>query len=92
MGGEGHGARYRTLLSNVTEAQQCVINAFLGECSRGLHEPSFFMTYPFGATKTDLEKTFRLPDTLIIAESQEQECIELTESDLATVMFEHPGI
>ena len=50
------------------------------------------MTYPFGATKTDLEKTFRLPDTLIIAESQEQECIELTESDRATVMLEHPGI
>ena len=50
------------------------------------------MTYPFGATKTDLEKAFRLPDALVITESQKHETDELTESDLATVMLEHPGI
>ena len=52
----------------------------------------FFMTYPFGATKTDLEKAFRLPDVLVITEAQTQESVEMTESDLATVMLEHPGV
>jgi hypothetical protein len=92
LGSEGHDSRCKTLLSNVTEAQRCVTNAFLGECSWGLHEPSFFMTYPFGATKTDLEKAFRLPDALVITEAQTQESVEMTESDLATVMLEHPGV
>ena len=50
------------------------------------------MTYPFGATKTDLEKAFRLPDALVNTGTQKQESVELTESDLATVMFEHPGV
>tara|TARA_A100001011_G_C14154175_1_gene775327 strand:- start:188 stop:340 length:153 start_codon:yes stop_codon:yes gene_type:complete len=50
------------------------------------------MTYPFGATKTDLEKAFRLPDVLVITEAQTQESVEMTESDLATVMLEHPGV
>ena len=30
--------------------------------SRGLWAALIFMTYPFGAIKTDLEKAFRLPD------------------------------
>ena len=50
------------------------------------------MTYPFGATKTDLEKAFRLPDALANTEAQNQEPVELTESDHATVMLEHPGV
>ena len=50
------------------------------------------MTYPFGATKTDLEKAFRLPDALANTDAQKQESDELTESDLATVMLEHPGV
>ena len=49
------------------------------------------MTYPFGATKTDLEKAFRLkaaskPET----NEQELEPLEFTESELATILFEHP--
>ena len=92
LGSEGHDARYKTLLTNVTEARQRVTNAFLGECSWGLHKPSFFMTYPFGATKTDLENAFRLPDALANTDAQKQESDELTESDLATVMLEHPGV
>ena len=52
----------------------------------------FFMTYPFSATKTDLEKAFRLPDALANTEAQNQEPVELTESDHATVMLEHPGV
>ena len=51
------------------------------------------MTYPFGATKTDLEKAFRLkaaskPET----NKQELELLEFTESELATILCEHPGV
>ena len=53
----------------------------------------FAMTYPFGATKTDLEKAFRLkaaskPET----NKQELEFLEFTESELATILCEHPGV
>ena len=41
LGSEGHDCRYKTSWTNVTVAQQCVTNAFLGECSWGLHKPSF---------------------------------------------------
>ena len=58
----------------------------------GAAQALFFMTYPFGATKTDLEKAFRLPDALANTDAQKQESDELTESDLATVMLEHPGV
>ena len=49
------------------------------------------MTYPFGATKTDLEAAFRLkaaskPET----NKQELDSLEFTESELATILFEHP--
>ena len=50
------------------------------------------MTYPFGATKADLEKAFRRPDAHVARESQLEESLELAESDLAVVMFEHPDI
>ena len=86
-------ARYETLLTNVTEALQCVISAFLGECDPGGCIKLFFsMTYPFGATKADLEKAFRRPDAHVVRESQLEESLELAESDLAVVMFEHPDI
>ena len=58
----------------------------------GAAQALFFMTYPFGATKTDLEKAFRLPDVLVITKAQTQEFVQMTESDLATVMLEHPGV
>ena len=52
----------------------------------------FFMTYPFGAAKTGLEKAFRLPDGPPFGETQEHEPAELSESELATVLLEHPGV
>ena len=88
MGGEGHGSRYKTLLTNVTEAQGCVVKSFRGGCGQS----SFFMTYPFGAIKTDLEKAFRLPDAPLIEQPQKQDSAELSESERSTVLFEHPGI
>ena len=50
------------------------------------------MTYPFGATKTDLEKAFRLPAVSTSETKQELEPLELSESELATVLFEHPDV
>ena len=50
------------------------------------------MTYPFGATKTDLEKAFRLPDALALEQTQKQDAAELSESERSTVLFEHPGV
>ena len=52
----------------------------------------FFMTYPFGAIKTDLEKAFRLPDAAPIDQPQKQDAAELSESERSTVLFEHPGV
>ena len=49
------------------------------------------MTYPFGASKTDLEKAFRLPAASSQA-NQEPEPLDLSESEQATVLFEHPDI
>ena len=51
------------------------------------------MTYPFGATKTDLEKAFRLkaaskPET----NNQELESLEFSESELVTILYENPGV
>ena len=88
MGGEGHGSRYKTLLTNVTESQGCVIKLFQGGCGRS----SFFMTYPFGAIKSDLEKAFRLPDAAPLKRPQKQDAFELSESEWSTVLFEHPGV
>ena len=54
--------------------------------------PLFFMTYPFGSIKTDLEKAFRLPDAPPLEQPQKQDAAELSESELSTVLFEHPGV
>ena len=59
---------------------------------RGLWAVLFFVTYPFGASKTDLEKAFRLPDAPPLDQPQKQDAAELSESDLSTVLFEHPGV
>ena len=48
------------------------------------------MTYPFGATKADLEKDFRLAADSTSQSKQEPEPLNLSESELATVLFEHP--
>ena len=88
MGDEGHGSRYKTLLTNVTKAQGCVVMSFRGGCGQS----SFFMTYPFGAIKTDLEKAFRLPDASPLEQPQKHDAAELTESERSTVLLEHPGI
>ncbi len=59
---------------------------------RGLWAALFFMTYPFGAIKTDLEKAFRLPDAPPLEQPQKQDPAELRESERSTVLFEHPGV
>ena len=59
---------------------------------RGLWAALFFMTYPFGAIKTDLEKAFRLPDAPPLEQPQKQDAVEMSESERSTVLFEHPGI
>ena len=60
--------------------------------SRGLWAVLFFMTYPFGVIKTDLEKAFRLPDAPPIEQPQKPDTAELSESERSTVLFEHPGV
>ena len=50
------------------------------------------MTYPFGAIKTDLEKAFRLPDAPPLKQTQNQDAVELSESERSTVLFEHPDV
>ena len=59
---------------------------------RGLWAALFFMTYPFGAIKADLEKAFRLPDAPPLEQPQKQDAAELSESERSTVLFEHPGV
>ncbi len=59
---------------------------------RGLWAALFFMTYPFGAIKTGLEKAFRLPDAPPLEQPQKQDAAELSESERSTVLFEHPGV
>ena len=50
------------------------------------------MTYPFGAIKTDLEKAFQLPDAPLLEQPQRQDAAEQSESELSTVLLEHPGV
>ena len=69
-------------------AQGCVVKSFRESCG----QLSFFMTYPFGAIKTDLEKAFPLPEASPLEQPQKQDAAELSESDLSTVLFEHPGV
>ena len=52
----------------------------------------FYDPPPFGAIKTDLEKAFRLPDAPPLEQPQKQDAAELSESELSTVLFEHPGV
>ena len=50
-----------------------------------------FMTYPFGAAKTELEKAFALPSEPSAAEPEPvPRARELSESDRAVALFEHP--
>ena len=50
------------------------------------------MTYLSSAIKTDLEKAFRLPDDPTLEQPHKQDVVELSESELSTVLFEHPGV
>ena len=50
------------------------------------------MTYPLSAIKTDLEKAVRLPDAPPLEQPQKQDAAQVSESDLSTVLFEHPGV
>ena len=50
------------------------------------------MTYHFGAIKTELERAFRVPDAPLLEQPQKQDAAELSESDLSTVLLEHPGV
>ena len=50
-----------------------------------------FMTYPFGAARTELEKAFALPSVQPAAELETaSRARELSESDRAVALFEHP--
>ena len=50
-----------------------------------------FMTYPFGAARTELEKAFALPSVPSAAELEPaSRARELSESDRAVALFEHP--
>ena len=88
MGAKGHGSRCKTLLTNVTEVQGCVIESFRGGCGQS----SFFMTYPFCSAKTDLEKAFRRPDAPLIEQPEKPDSAELSESERSKVLLEHPGV
>ncbi|QNI58975.1 hypothetical protein SynBIOSU31_02109 [Synechococcus sp. BIOS-U3-1] len=49
------------------------------------------MTYPFGAARTELEKSFALPSAPPSSEFESSSDVrQLSESDLAVALFEHP--
>ncbi|QNI53954.1 hypothetical protein SynBIOSE41_01439 [Synechococcus sp. BIOS-E4-1] len=49
------------------------------------------MTYPFGAVRAELEKAFALPSVPPASESNRvSRARELSESDRAVALFEHP--
>ncbi len=49
------------------------------------------MTYPFGAARTELEKSFALPSVPPTSELEVgSDARQLSESDLAVALFEHP--
>ena len=50
------------------------------------------MTHPFGAIKSALEKAFRLTDAPPLEQPKKQDAAKLSESELSTVLFEHPGV
>ena len=76
------------MFSNVTESLGLFVKSFRVGCGRS----SFFMTYPFGAIKTDLEKAFSLPKVTPREQPEKQYAAEVSESERATVLFEHPGV
>ena len=88
LGGEGHSSHCKTLLTNVTEMLDCIVESFRGGCGRS----SFFMTYPFGAIKTVLEKAFSLSEATPREQPENQYAAEMSESERSTVLFEHPGV
>lgn len=50
-----------------------------------------FMTYPFGADRAELEKAFTLPSVPPASEPERvSKARELSESDRAVALFEHP--
>ena len=50
-----------------------------------------FMTYPFGAARTELEKAFALPSVAPASEPERvSEARQLSETDRAVALFEHP--
>ena len=59
---------------------------------RGDFGRTSFLTYSFGAIKTDLEKAFRLPGAPPLEQPQKQDAAELSESECSTVLFERPGV
>ena len=59
---------------------------------RSMYAVPFFMTYPFGAIKTGLEKAFCLPEAPPREQPQKQDVAELTESERSTLLLEHPGV
>ena len=82
------GSRNRILLTNVSGGGWSRTAAFLEGC-----EGTAFlspMTYPFGATKTAHEKAFRLPAVSTSETNQNLEPLEFSDSELATILFEHP--
>lgn len=49
------------------------------------------MTYPFGADRAELEKAFTLPSVPPASEPERvSKARELSESDRAVALFEHP--
>ena len=88
MSAEGHDARCKTLLINVTDSQRFGIKSFREGCWRS----SFFMSYSFGVIKTDLEKAFKLPGAPPLEPPQKLGPGEPIETELSTVLFEHPGV
>ena len=53
--------------------------------------PLFFMTYPFGVIKADLEKAFRLPDAPPLERPQKHDAAELSESELSRFCLSTPA-
>ena len=52
----------------------------------------FLLSYSFGVIKTDLEKASMLPGAPPLEPTQKLGLAEPTETELSTVLFEHPGV
>ena len=81
-------SRYKALLSNVSGCVRIGAASFLEGCEgTAIFSP---MNYPFGATKTDLEKAFRLKAASKSGTTKQLGSLKFTETELATILFEHP--